>query len=847
MLCIRAALLALALLPLALQISPATAQSGPPQSSPPQNAGPQSGPLPTVQVPVRPTPVPQLPPAGPGATPTASGRSAAGPSAARAGAPSGPATPIAAPGTIQSIRIEGNQRIESGTILSYMLVRPGDPFDPGRIDRSLKTLYATGLFQDVNLTRQGDSLVVSLVENPLVNRVAFEGNKLESDDQLKDVVQLQPRSVFTPAAAEADRQRILDAYAKRGRFATVVTPQIIRESQNRVDVVYQISDGPSAFISHIAFVGNHAFSEGRLDEVINSRQHTWWRFLSTADEYDPARIDFDKELLRRFYLKNGYADIEIGQAVSELSPDRTAFFLTFSLHEGERYRVAKVTFNSQLRGLDGESLRKDMQFDEGDWYNGDAIGRTADAIVEDVRARGFSFVDVKPDVTRHPEQHTIDIVFNVGEGPRVYVERIDITGNVRTKDKVIRREFRLAEGDAFNPELARQSRQRLQDLQYFNTVTVTPTPGSTPDKTVIQTAVSEKSTGSVTVGGGYATDAGALVDAGISESNFIGTGINASINGVLAQHDSSVNASVTNPYFLDRNLVAGADVFLVQTDYLGTEPYDEKREGFTLRTGYAFNDHLRQSWNYSLVGRTVFNVSSLASFYITDSQGYTVLSQVSQQLALDYLDSKVDPHSGGLYTFGTDVAGLGGNAEFVRPRIDARYYIPLERVFNDPDWVLLLSAGTGYMFNLGVQEQVIDRFYLGGDNLRGFQTGGAGPHDQSGDPLGGRFIWTQTTELRFPLPLPPDLGITGRAFVDTGGLSQASFEKNNCANAPATGSTAAGVCPVILSSDAPRVGVGVGISWKTPFGLINVDLTPFVVKQSYDQTQVFRFGFGTRF
>jgi outer membrane protein insertion porin family len=831
LLCIRAVLLALALLPLAMRISPAAAQSAPP--------------LPTVQVPPRATPVPQLPPAAPAGSPTGSpGTSSpgAGPSAAAPGGAvgGGPATPIPAPGAIQSIRLEGNQRIESGTILSYMLVRPGDPFDAGRIDRSLKTLYATGLFQDVNLTRQGDTLVVKVVENPLVNRVAYEGNSIESDDQLKEVVQLRPRSVFTPAAAEADRQRILDAYAKRGRFATVVTPQIIRLSQNRVDVIFKITDGPSAFIAHIGFVGNHAFSESRLGEVINTRQHTWWRFLSTSDEYDPARINFDKELLRRYYLKNGYADFNVADVTSELAPDRTAFFLTFSLHEGERYRNAKITINSQLRGVDGESLRTDLQMDEGDWYDGDAVGRSADAIESDVRARGISFVDVKPDVTRHPDTKTIDIVFNVTEGPRLYVERIDITGNVRTKDKVIRREFRLAEGDAFNPEVVRRSRQRLQDLGYFNTVTIQPTPGSAPDKTVLTTTVTEKSTGSVTVGGGYATDAGALLDAGISESNFIGTGINAGVNGVLAQRDSSINASVTDPYFLDRNLVAGADLFLVQTNYLGTEPYDEKREGFALRLGYNFNDRLSQTWSYSLVGRTVFNVVPGASFYIQDAAGYTLLSQVSQQMALDYRDSKVDPHSGGYYRFGTDVAGLGGNAQFVRARVDASYYIPLERLMGNPDWVLALSAGTGYLFNMGQQEQLIDRFYLGGDNLRGFQTGGAGPHDSQGDPLGGRVIYTGTTELRFPLPVSPDLGISGRTFVDVGGLSQATFERNSCPGV-------AGGCPPIIASSAPRIGIGVGVSWKTPFGLINIDLTPFVMKQAGDQTQIFRFGFGTRF
>jgi outer membrane protein insertion porin family len=676
LLCNRAALLAFALLSLMPQVSPARAQVAPP--------------LPTVQVPPRATPVPQLPPAGPEATEPSSGPSAAPPAAAMV-----PSTPIAAPGTIQSIKLDGNQRIESGTILSYMLLRPGDPFDPGRIDRSLKTLYATGLFQDVSLTRQGDVLVVKVVENPLVNRVAYEGNKLETDAQLNEVVQLRPRAVFTPAVAEADRQRIQDAYAKRGRFAAVVTPQIIRLSQNRVDVVFKVSDGPSAFISHIGFVGNHAFSEGRLGEVINSREHTWWRFLSTSDEYELARINFDKELLRRFYLKNGYADIQITDATTELAADRTALFLTFSLNEGERYRTAKVTFKSTLRGLDGESLRKDLQLDEGDWYDGDAVARTSDAIEADVRSRGNSFVEVKTDIVRHPEQHTLDLVFNVSEGPRYYVERIDIVGNVRTKDKVIRREFRLAEGDPFNPEVARRSRQRLQDLGFFNTVTVQPSPGSASDRVVLTTAVSEKSTGSVTLGGGYATDAGALIDAGISETNFIGTGITAGINGVLAQHDSSINASVTDPYFLDRNLAAGADVFLVQTQYLGTEPYDEKRVGFALRAGYDFNENLRQAWSYSLVGRTVFDVSSSASLYVQNSAGYSVLSQVSQQISLDYRDSKIDPHSGGLYTLSTDFAGLGGNAQFIRPKVDVRYFFPLERWLGDPEWVVMLSGGAG--------------------------------------------------------------------------------------------------------------------------------------------------------
>ena len=753
-----------------------------------------------------------------------------------------PVAPVRNGGTIESIKVDGNQRIETATVLSYMLVRPGDPFDAGRLDRSLKTLYATGLFQDVRLARDGDTLVVHVVENPLVNRVAFEGNHKLTDDQLRQVIQIKPRAVFTPSVAEEDRQRILDAYAKRGYYNATVSPQAIRLDQNRVDVVFQINDGAVTLISKIVFVGNKEFSEDRLSEVINSRESRWWRFLSTSDEYDPDRLSFDKELLRRFYLKNGYIDFNIIDAKSELAPDRSGFFLTFTIHEGERYRVGKVDITSHLRNLTGDSLRGDLQLDTGDWYDGDAVGRTVEAMEKDVHDRGYSFVEVKPLISKHPDKKTVDLAFDVGEGPRVYVERIDIVGNTRTKDKVIRREFRLAEGDAYNSEQVRVSRQRLQDLNYFNSVNISQSPGSSPDKTVLTTTVDEKATGELTLGGGYSTDAGALIDIGLSERNLVGTGISAGINGVLAQRRSSITASVTDPYFLDRNLVVGGDVFLVQTNNLGTEPYDEKRVGFDMRAGYDFNEYLRQVWSYTLVGRTVFNVQPNASFFISQEAGYTLLSQVSQAITLDHRDSKIDPHSGYQLSWGTDVAGLGGNSQFVRNNLTGQYFIPLDRFTGNSDWGIALTGSIGYLWNEGVQEQIIDRFYLGGDNLRGFQIGGAGPHDAvTGDPLGGRFIWTQSTELRFPLPVSPDLGLIGRAFVDIGGLTQASFQSNTVCVEPG------GQQCQIVASAAPRLGAGVGISWRTSFGLLNVDLAPFVIKQPFDQTQIFRFGFGTRF
>ena len=752
------------------------------------------------------------------------------------------ATPAAVQsGTISAIRIEGNQRIEDGTIRSYMLVAPGDVYDPDRVDRSLKTLYATGLFSDVSITRDGSALVVRVKENPIVNRIAFEGNHKLNDETLRAELQLRPRAVFTPALAQADRQRILDLYARRGRFAARVEPKVIDLAQNRVDVVFEINEGDSTLISRVAFVGNKAFSEGRLREVINSRETAWWRFLSSSDTYDPDRLAYDKELLRRFYLKNGYADFEVTSAVAELAPDKSAFFVTFTLNEGARYRINKVTVESKLRNIDGASLAPALEMEPGDWYDGDAVERTVQALTDAVQSRGQPFVDVRPRVQRDRENHTIDLVFDVSEGPRVYVERIDITGNTRTMDKVIRREFRLAEGDAFNAALLRRSRQRLQDLNYFGAVAVTNQPGSAPDRAIINTQVEEKATGELTVGGGYSTDAGALANFGIRERNLVGTGIDAGLNAIIAQKRSQIDFSVTDPYFLDRNIVAGTDIFLVQNNNQDIAQYNERRAGFTIRGGYEFSEHLRQVWAYSLVDRNVYDVQSTSSIYVQNEAGKSLLSQIGQTITLDYRDSRIDPRQGWVMRFGSDFAGLGGDVDFIRTKLDGTYFIPLERYFGSNDWNIAISGGIGYLFDLGTQEKIIDRFFLGGDNLRGFQTGGAGPHAvptaayPGSDSLGGRYIWTQSTELRFPLPVSADLGLSGRAFVDVGALTEVSPLYIN------------GVQQPFVDYATPRVGAGVGVSWKTPFGLINIDLAQAVVKKQYDQTQVFRFGFGTRF
>lgn len=734
-------------------------------------------------------------------------------------------------GRVQAIEVRGNQRIEADTIRSYMLLQPGDSYDAERLDRSLKTLFATGLFRDVDIRRDGGRVIVTVAENPLVNRVAFEGNRKISDDVLNREAQLRARSVFTPQAAQADRQRILELYARRGRFAAVVEPKIIEREQNRVDVVFEIEEGETALVARINFVGNQAYGDSRLKEVVATKEQAWYRAFSSSDQFDPERLAFDRELLRRFYLRQGYADVQITGATAELAADRTGFFLTYLLDEGPRYRVGEVEVVSNLRGLDPQPLRQFLELSTGDWYDGDLIERTAQRLQEEANFRGYPFVSVQPRITRDREKRIVNLTFELNEAPRVYVERIEITGNTRTQDRVIRREFRLAEGDAFNAAQIRRSRDRLRNLGFFSDVQVASSPGTAPDRAVINTAVVERATGEISLGGGFSTDAGFLADVGLRERNILGTGIDARINGTLAQRRSQLDLSITNPYFLDRNLAAGVDLFYIQRNLVSIASFREQRAGFALRMGYAFNERVRQSWTYSLVNREVFDISAGASQFIQEQAGTTLLSQVGQTLIFDVRDSILDPRRGFVVRVATDFAGLGGDVAYLRGRVDGTYHIPLESLLDDPDFVLSISGSIGYLQDIfNKPDRIVDRFFLGGENLRGFRIAGAGPRDVStGDSLGGRFIWTQSTELRYPLPLPAELGLVGRAFVDIGALSQSSSG------------------PTVRDDATPRVGIGVGISWRSPFGLINVDLAQAVAKQSFDETQVFRFGFGTRF
>ncbi len=759
------------------------------------------------------------------------------------------ASPAAASGgTIGSVRIEGIQRIEPETVRSYLLVQTGDPWDPERIDRSLKALFATGLFADVKLTREGNVLVIRVVENPIINRIAFEGNSKLSDKDLNAEIQLRPRVVYTRTRVQNDVRRILELYRRRGRFAATVEPKIIQLSENRVDLVFEINEGPSTGVRSINFVGNRVFSDSTLRSSTETKESRWYRFLSTADTYDPDRLTYDRELLRKFYLTEGYADFRVISAVAELTPDRDGFVITFTIEEGERYRFGKVDVNIGLKDLPRDAVLPLLTLQSGDWYDAQELEHSISVITDALGNRGYAFVEVKPQVTRNREDHTVDIIFDVHEGPQVYVERIDINGNVRTLDKVVRREFRLVEGDAFNTNKMQRSKDRIKNLGFFKKVEVNNSPGSAPDRTVITTDIEEQSTGELSLGLGFSTTDGPLADINVRERNFLGRGQDIRIGTVVSLRSQQIDLSFTEPYFLEKNIAAGIDVFEVKTSptanfFTGSSPvYQQFSWGGALRTGYQITENLRQTWKYTGRSDDITNIQSNASLFIQLQAGTHLTSAVGQVLLYDRRDNRLEPTSGYFASIGNDFAGLGFGVEYVRNKVSGGYYYSVA-----PEWVLGFTGEAGDVRGWGGQKVLLqDRFFVGGDNLRGFAPAGIGPRDVvSSDALGGNKYYVGSLALSVPLGLPKELGISGRVFTDFGTLF--SNDQKNLVLTPAQLAANGGIQPVILDSAAIRASAGVGISWKSPVGPIRLDLAYPIKKEQFDKTQLFHVSFGTRF
>ncbi|TAN68891.1 MAG: outer membrane protein assembly factor BamA, partial [Magnetospirillum sp.] len=707
-------------------------------------------------------------------------------------------------GRLQSIVIQGTQRIEVETVKSYMTITEGDVYDADRVNRSLKALFNTGLFADVAIRREGSQLIVRVVENPIINRIAFEGNRRLKDEQLTSEVQLRPRTVYTRTKVQSDVKRILELYRRNGRFAATVEPKIIQLEQNRVDLVYEISEGQPTYVRRISFVGNRRYDEDRLREILQTKEERWYRFLSSDDTYDPDRVTYDRELLRRFYLKRGFADFRVASAIAELTPNREGFFITYTIEEGDRYKFGKSTINASIKDLKAEELQPLVVSEEGDWYNADQVEDIVQKLTDAVGTKGFAFVDVRPQVNRNRETKTIDIAYDIQEGPRVFVERIDITGNVRTLDKVIRREFRLIEGDAFNSAKLRRSRQRLKDLNFFEKAEVTNVPSETaPDRTIIKVDVQEKATGELTFGVGWSSQIGPMIEASLRERNLLGRGQDIKLSGMLGLRRTSIELSFTEPYFMEREVAAGFDIFAIDRKLQQQSSYNANTIGGDVRVGYQFSETLRQDWRYTLKQDEVKSVNT-TSAYVLDQIGTRVTSSILQMMTYDRRDSRIEPTEGFFIRGSTEGAGLGGDVQFVRGGISGGQYFTLT------DRVILGLTGSGtYIAGLGQRVRITDRMYAGGDSLRGFATGGVSPRDKStGDAIGGVWMATGSAQVKFPIGLPEEFGVLGEAFTDVGTVGPTDVENTVGVN----------------QSSALRASVGVGVSWKSPMGPVAVDI-----------------------
>ncbi len=761
---------------------------------------------------------------------------------------------------ILAVRVEGTERIEESTVLAYMALERGDPYSAEGADVSLKTLFETGYFADILIRISEDILTVRIVENPIINQVIFTGNRSIDDDDLESEIDSRVRQVYTRARVQSDVQRILEVYRRSGRFSTDVIPQIVELPQNRVDLIFEITDGPVTGIRRINFLGNDEFSDRRLRNVVATEETKWFWPFSSNDNYDPDRLTFDREQLRRFYLSKGYADYRVVSSVAELTSDRRDFFLTFTMEEGDRYRVGEVSVETELDRLDENVLRRNVPIYTGEIYNADFIESSVDNLTFLAGIHGYAFVDVRPRIHRNREGLTVDVTFEVNEGPRVYIERINIVGNTRTLDRVIRREFRLVEGDAFNRVLVERSRSRVGSLGFFESVEITEEPGSLPDRTVLNVEVEETATGEISFGFGFSSADSYVLDLSVSERNFLGRGQFLRFAVQLSARTRQVDIRFTEPYFMGRNLAAGFDLFQVRNDFVESQ-FVTDTSGGGVRLGFPISDTNRVNLRYTVRRETITpdgGLCNVARYFVdtdgdgVDDRGFTPLPAVcrltgSTWLSLlgytlnsDHRDNPVDPRRGYILSINQDIAGLGGNIHYLRSEADARwYYSPFERGFME-DVVLTLSGSAGYVFEWGgdVGTRNNDRFFKGGSSFRGFEPSGVGPRSLiTGNALGGRMYAIGTVELGLPLPIPEELGVESALFFDFGTLGLLTDEDIGGPN----------LRPFIQDDLTLRSSIGVSIFWDSPFGPVRVDLAEALSREDYDITESFRFSGGTRF
>lgn len=795
--------------------------------------------------------------------------------------------------TVNSIVVEGNRRVEADTIRSYFRPGPGGRLGPEQEDEALKAMVATGLFSDVRISHSGGRIVVTVAENPVINRVAFEGNKKAKDEQLLAETQSKPRGTLSRPTVQADVQRIIEIYNRTGRFDVSVNPKIIELPNNRVDLVFEIKEGDKTGIKEIVFVGAKAFSHGRLKDVIKTSSSNLLSFLQTTDIYDADRIEADRDLLRRFYLKHGYADVRIISAVGEYDPAKKGFIVTFTIDEGSQYRVGTVDVVSNVRAIDPAILRNQVKLSPGNVYNADLVEKSVETMTIQAARQGYAFANVRPRGDRNFETKTINLVFVVEEGARAYIERINIRGNTRTRDYVIRREFDLGEGDAYNRALIDRAERRLKNLNYFKSVKITNEPGSAPDRVVVNVNVEEQATGEFSISGGYSTADGLIGEVSVADRNLMGRGQYAKAGFTYGQRVRGFDLSFVEPFLFGYRMAGGIDVFGRQNLASNYISYDSQTIGTNLRLGFALTEEVAFQPRYTFYQQKITlptqynNCQFSSNAWINGGPGVnptneangsdlTVnvphgcyadgeaslavrkelaagpvnVSLVGYTLSYNTLDNNRLPTSGLFVDFKQDFAGVGGDVNFIRTQVEARTYY---EIINDVVSVLKLQAGNVSSWG-GQQLRMLDHFQMGPNLVRGFAPAGLGPRDltngTTNDPLGGSLYWGASVEAQTPLYfLPKDIGIKVAVFADAGSL----WDYQGPTSWNVTGET----LQVGLNSPSMiRSSVGVGLLWDSPLGPLRFDLAYPITKycatgtagnEVCDRTQVFRFSGGTKF
>jgi outer membrane protein insertion porin family len=785
---------------------------------------------------------------------------------------------VAAAQSASSIVVQGNRRVEAETVRSYFKPGPGGQLGPAQIDDAIHALYATGLFSDVHIEHSGGRMVVNVVENPVIDRVAFEGNKKAKDEQLKAEVQSKPRGTLSKPMVQADVQRIIEIYHRSGRFDVSVDPKIIELPNNRVDLVFEIKEGQKTGVKLIRFVGAHAFSTGRLKDVIKTTESNLLSFLQTTDIYDPDRVEADRDLLRRFYLKHGYADVRIVSAVGEYDPAKKGFIVTFTIDEGSQYHIGTVDVVSNVHALNPASLRDSLKISAGSVYNADLVEKSVESMTIEAAKHGYAFATVRPRGDRNFDKKIINLTFVVEEGTRAYIERINIYGNTRTRDYVIRREFDIGEGDAYNRALIDRAERRLKNLNYFKTVKITNEPGSAPDRVVINVNVEEQSTGEFTISGGYSTADGFLAEVSVADRNLMGRGEYAKASVSYGQYNRGFGISFVEPYLLGYRMAGGIDLFARQSFSTSYVSYNTQTVGVNLRLGFALSEELSFTPRYSIFQQQVslpdyLNncrfpsgelFSSTPAGYVqhtlpvsgsTDecyydgeaslpvrielSKGAVIESIVGYSLAYNTLDNNKSPTSGLYAEIKQDFAGAGGDVNFIRTTAETRNYYEVL-----PDVVGVLKLQGGHLAGWGSKDlRMLDNFQMGPNLVRGFAPSGIGPRDLTpggtNDALGGTMFWGASLEAQTPLYfLPKEVGIKVAAFADAGSLWNYKSE---------TSWAVTGENLQVADSPTVRSSVGMGLIWDSPLGPLRFDFAYALTKASYDRTQFFRFSGGTKF